>query len=214
VDGPVAVDEVATDQSNENYKGAPPDPALTLSRAWVEAHARTLALCVRQQQLETEIVRSVGFPSANIALPDGEVSDGCSLGETDALGDAMSVVEIGRAEASDVLADHWARWRAKDAELGYSAAKEAEQQAAEKEQAVLDRLARTPASSIAGVIAKLAVVLRDVEDNRDASDFPMPQLRSVLEDLTWVAQHTGQDGLQPLPSSDAGAANGPFNTRG
>lgn len=210
----MVVHKLTSPQSGKSSEDSTPDPALALSRAWLEAHARTLALCLKQQQLETEIVLSVGFPSDDIASPDGEESDGSSPAKTHNPCGTMPAKKIGQADASEVLSDPWARWRAKDAELGYSAAKEAEQQAAEQEQLLLDQLAKTPAQSIAGVIAKLAVVLRDVEDNRDVSDFPMPQLRSVLDDLTRVAQHTTQDGLQPVPSSDAGAANGQFNTGG
>jgi hypothetical protein len=208
----VVVDKLTSHQSGKSSEDSTPDPALALSRAWLEAHSRTLALCLKQQQLETEIVLSVGFPSDDIASADE--SDEGVLGKTDDPCGAPPVTAISRTEESDVLSDQRAQWQAKDAELGYSAAKEAEQQAAEKEQAVLDRLARTPASSIAGVIAKLAVVLRDLEDNRDASDLPMPQLRSVLADLTRVTQHTGSDGPQLLLPSDAEASNGRCNTHG
>lgn len=188
--------ERTSDRVGKNGRGAAPDPVLVLSQAWVEAHARTLALCFRQQQLEAELANSVGFPSANIIMPDGgdrEMSS--SEGLQDVLG-PMVIEEIGRVEAAEALADHWAQWRAKDAELGYSATKEAEQQAADKEQLLLVKLANTPACTIAGVIAKLAVFLRDVEDNRDASDISLPHIRSVLEDLTRVTRHNAPDGSE------------------
>ncbi|GLS28310.1 hypothetical protein GCM10007937_00170 [Mesorhizobium albiziae] len=188
---------------DKNGEGAAPDPALLLSQAWVEAHVRTLALCLKQQQLETQLAISVGFPAADVALPDGSQRKASSLEDLEeALGRATSV-EIARAEEAEALASHWARWRAKDAELGYSAAKEAEQQAADKEQLLLDKLAITPARTIAGVIAKLAVVLREGEDNRDPSDFPLPHIRSVLEDLARVTGHSTPGESKPLSAARA-----------
>lgn len=198
--------EQTSDRVGRNGEGMAPDPALVLSQAWVEAHDRTLALCLRQQQLEAQLATSVGFPSTSIVLPDGGEREVSSLEDLEHVLGPSTVEESSRVEAAEALADHWSRWRAKDAKLGYSATKEAEQQAAEKEQLLLDELAITPARTIAGVIAKLAVVLRDVEDNRDASDFPLPHIRSVLEDLTRVTRHNAPDRSQP--SSTAGVSSG------
>jgi hypothetical protein len=197
--------EVTSDPVDKHGKGAATDPALLLSQAWIEAHARTLTLCRRQQQLESELAISIGFPAAKIILPDGSEREVSSLEDLQEVSDTTTDKQTSRIEA-EALADHWSRWQAKDAELGYSATKEAEQQAAEKEQILLDELARTPARTIAGVIAKLAVILREVEDNHDASDFPLPHIRSALEDLTRVTRHSEPDG--PKPSSNAGASSG------
>jgi hypothetical protein len=76
-----------------------------------------------------------------------------------------------------------ARWRQMDRELGYSRAKDSEERAAKAAEQLLYKLARTPAGSIAGVIAKLDVVLRAARTHDQSSDFPWVQLRSVLADL-------------------------------
>ncbi|GLS32515.1 hypothetical protein SAMN04488498_12226 [Mesorhizobium albiziae] len=193
--------EQTSGRMQKNGKGTVADPALVLSQAWVEAHAQTLVLCLRQQQFEAELALSVGFPSANIVLPDSSERDVSSLEDLEDVSAPTTIDEISRTEAAKASAEHWARWRAKDADLGYSATKEAEQQAADKEQLLLDELARTPASTMAGAIAKLSVVLREIEDNHDASDFPLPHIRSVLEDLTRVTHHNAPEGFRP--SSDA-----------
>ena len=197
--------EVTSDPVDKDGKGTAPDPALLLSQAWIEAHSRTLTLCRRQQQLECELANSIGFPLANILLPDGSEREVSSLEDLQDVFETTTDKQTSRVEV-EALTDHWSRWQAKDAELGYSAAKEAEQQAAEKEQILLDELARTPARTTAGVIAKLAVILREVEDNHDASDFPLPHIRSVLQDLTRVTRHSEPDGSKP--SSNAGASSG------
>jgi hypothetical protein len=76
-----------------------------------------------------------------------------------------------------------ARWRHMDRELGYSRAKNAEERAAQVAEQLLEKLARTPAQSIGGVIAKLDVVLREGRTHDPSSGFPWAQLRSVLADL-------------------------------
>ncbi len=65
----------------------------------------------------------------------------------------------------------------------YAEAKAAEALAAARERELLERLARTPASSLAGVAAKLSVIVTEAQDNTDLTDFPVSHVRSALEDL-------------------------------
>lgn len=65
----------------------------------------------------------------------------------------------------------------------YLDALKAEQDDAEKAEALLAEIAATPAQSLAGVVAKLAVVVREADDNSDLYEFPLPQIRSALADL-------------------------------
>lgn len=67
--------------------------------------------------------------------------------------------------------------------LAYSRMKDAEARAAEQAELLLEELARTPARSIDGIIAKLEVVLIESETVDARSDFPWPQLRSLLADM-------------------------------
>lgn len=76
-----------------------------------------------------------------------------------------------------------ARWEAADARLGYSAAKREEERAAAQEQARAEALWAAPATSLAGVAAKLDALLRQGEWCEDCPEFPWPQLRSAFEDL-------------------------------
>lgn len=75
------------------------------------------------------------------------------------------------------------RWQQADLELGYSKAKAAEERTAQAAERLLEEIARTPAQSIDGVIAKLEVVLLGSEIGDAPSSFPWPHLRSVLADL-------------------------------
>ncbi|KRE11478.1 hypothetical protein ASE66_23265 [Bosea sp. Root483D1] len=65
----------------------------------------------------------------------------------------------------------------------YAEAKAAEALASACEQELLERLARTPAISLAGIAAKLSVIAIEAEDNTDLADFPVSHVRSALEDL-------------------------------
>ncbi|MDH6234847.1 hypothetical protein M2281_005468 [Mesorhizobium soli] len=85
-----------------------------------------------------------------------------------------------------------ARWESGD--LRYSKTKDAEERAAEAAELLLDELARTPARSVDGLIAKLEVVLLESEVGDTPSGFPWPQLRSVLADLKTL---TNRDRCSP-----------------
>jgi hypothetical protein len=89
----------------------------------------------------------------------------------------------------------------------YSKAKAAETLAAAHEQELLERLARTPANSLAGIAAKLSVIAIEVEDNTDLTDFPVPHVRSALEDLRRFMGRTSRDSC-PATERDRGDVGG------
>ncbi|MCV9937315.1 hypothetical protein OIU35_13215 [Boseaceae bacterium BT-24-1] len=65
----------------------------------------------------------------------------------------------------------------------YAEAKAAEALTSGREQELLERLARTPALSLAGIAAKLSVIVTEAEDNTDLADFPVAHVQSALADL-------------------------------
>lgn len=83
----------------------------------------------------------------------------------------------------------------------YAEAKAAEALAGAREQELLERLARTPANSLAGIAAKLSVIAIEAEDNTDLTDFPVSHVRSALEDLRRLIGRTIVDSC-PAPESD------------
>ncbi|TPI26632.1 hypothetical protein FJW08_27025 [Mesorhizobium sp. B3-2-1] len=74
------------------------------------------------------------------------------------------------------------------ADRSYLDARSTEEGDAEKAEALLTEVAATPAESLAGVIAKLAVVVREASDNTDIFEFPLPHIRSALADLRRLTQ--------------------------
>ncbi|MEI5668357.1 hypothetical protein WBO78_24555 [Bosea sp. CCNWLW174] len=122
-----------------------PDPALSVSQAWIEAHADTAEQCLKQQRLETEL-----------------------------LGSSSESVDAKLASRAEGRAG---------VRRAYAGAKAAESLAVAREQELLERLARTPALSLAGIAAKLSVIAIEAEDNTDLADFPVSHVRSALADL-------------------------------
>ena len=86
----------------------------------------------------------------------------------------------------------------------YAQAKAAEARASAHEQELLARLARTPAHSLAGVVAKLSVIVTEAQDNTDLTDFPVPHVRSALEDLRRLMERASVDSYLDGDHEDAG----------
>ncbi|MCT7374724.1 hypothetical protein [Chelativorans salis] len=185
------------------------DPALLLWHQWKDAFRSTAALCRKQQRLETKLIGCVGFPQAEVYLPDEDVTVTVSWLEDieELFGDDPAVADI-RVNAEADLAAHQARWNEADAQIGYSSAKRAEQEASDREQDVFDTLTHTPATSLAGVAGKLDAILREGESWEDCSDFPWPQVRSVLVDVVRIGQM-----LRPNAFMPGSERKGPYQRR-
>ena len=87
------------------------DPTLSLWREWNAAYLHTAALCRKQQRLETKLVGRVGFPQAQVHLPDEDVTVSWLGDIEELLGDDPALADI-RSQAEADLAAHQARWAA------------------------------------------------------------------------------------------------------
>mgnify|MGYP003388715804 CR=1 FL=1 len=90
----------------------------------------------------------------------------------------------------------------------FAEAKAAEALASAREQELLECLARTPANSLAGVVAKLSVIVTEAEDNTDLTDFPVAHVRSALADLLRLMDQAIVDPC-PLPNDGRQDVSGP-----
>ncbi|PWJ84380.1 hypothetical protein C8D77_13314 [Mesorhizobium loti] len=93
-----------------------------------------------------------------------------------------------RAKAEADLAAHQARWDAADRAVGYSAALRSERDAADRAEALLQVLCETPATTLAGVAAKLDAVVKEGQPSENDAEFPWPQIRSAIEDIARISQ--------------------------
>ena len=150
---------------------APIDPCVVLLQEWEQAHHMAVVLCRLQQRLEIRIRN---------ALRASEPSGGPENDQQSALQPA----------------DQQTRWNELDQKVGYSRARAAEAQAVEAEEEIFDAVAATPAQSLAGVIAKLTIIVGGGENMGDTSAFPWPQIQSALADL----QALGDRGAEARPA--------------
>jgi hypothetical protein len=185
------------------------DPALVLWRDWQAAYLDTAALCRRQQHLETQLVEAIGFPCAEVYLPDEDATVAVSWHADieELFGDDPAFAEL-REQAEADLAAHQARWDTEDKRIGYSAAKRAELAAADHEQQLVEVLMATPATTLAGVAGKLDAVLREGESVEECTEFPWPQIRSALLDLVGIGRARLPGAFMP-----GGDRRGPYPRR-
>lgn len=164
------------------------DPAVAVWRKWKAAHEETERLCRQQQRLERNLAETVGFPCATVRLRDGRR---VTLHSLKALHEVLDLDPEGtatRAKAEADFAAHQMRWEKADKEIGYSATLRAERDAADRAEHFFDALSKTPAASLAGVVAKLDAALREGRFSGDDAEFPWPQVRSALDDVIRIGQ--------------------------
>ncbi|MCO6178427.1 hypothetical protein [Ciceribacter sp. RN22] len=172
------------------------DPVLTLWHEWQDARRLTERLCRQQQGLERQLAETIGFPFALIQLSDGEP---VAVYSREAIADVLRLAPeeaAACAKAEAEFASRETQWDGADWEIGYSATVRAERDAADRASDLLDAMAATPATSLAGIAAKLDAVLREGKILDDGSEFPWPQIRSALGDLARIGRR-GASGVAP-----------------
>lgn len=175
--------EPATAQTAVTIAG-PQDPALSLWTEWHATYQRACDLGRKQQRLESELVTTVGFPSVKLRIPGQHKP---VVVETEAEIDrwlrSSPDTAMARVKARTRLAARREVWDDADERIGYSRTREAERDAQDEYDQLAETLWESPASSSAGVAAKLYAVLVIGEYREDCEEFPWPQIRSALADL-------------------------------
>ncbi len=164
------------------------DPAVAVWRRWQPAWEETERLCNEQQRLEKVLIETVGFPCTTVKLSDGESVTVHSLGALQELLGVRPANTVDRAQAEAEIVAHQARWDAADRAIGYSTGLLAECEAGEKARELLEAFSQVPATSLAGVAAKLDAVLREGEYSLHDSEPPWPQIRSALDDIARIRE--------------------------
>jgi len=136
-------------------------------------------------------MRTVGVPHVRIPAPDQPAGIWTqSHAEID-----QALTEPGAAETRAALhadlAARQQRWNAEAAVLGFDALKQQEFEAWHEEDRVSHALFAARATSLAGVEAKLALIVELCTTGSDDPEFPWPQLRSTLADLRRLRRRIG-----------------------
>jgi len=161
------------------------DPAVTVWREWRPRSNRGQP--VEAPHLERKLAETIGFPSATILSNDESVT----LHSLEEIRGSLGVDPIDAAVRAKAEADftaHKAHWDAAGREIGYSAAMLAEQEAANRAEVLLEELSETPATTLAGVAAKLDAMLKEGQSSEGDAEFPWPQIRSVLKDIDRISR--------------------------
>ncbi|MBP2540992.1 hypothetical protein J2768_003436 [Agrobacterium tumefaciens] len=161
------------------------DQVMDLWREWLSVHNETQRLCKLQQGIESRMVATVGFPQVKITLPGRAVTVFASSREEieQIYGDA-SEHQVIKAQAIAALWERQGAWDHLDTAWGYSLAQKAEIRSDRLEMKLAKALWAQPAISIAGVIAKLHSILVTGEQQGMPDEFPWPELRIVLDNLS------------------------------
>ena len=171
------------------------DPAISAWREWQSAHRKTLAMCRKQQCLETKLQRIIGIPHVCVRV-DG-MREPVRITSLPALDEVIETYPAAAAlgdELMSKLSAHQKRWEEADRLLGYSAALEEEEAAAVYEQHLAENLWSTPSSSLAGIAAKLEALIATGQSREDCEELPWPQLRSALKDLRHLSKNSSASG--------------------
>ena len=172
------------------------DAAVLAWKAWRAAHRRTLALCRKQQRLESELARRIGFPQA--VLAGAELSSPVrinSLQQFDELAAGLPSLCSQRDEAAAALRAHQRRWDDADSAIGYSATREQEAAASADEEHLIARLFAADAVSLRGISVKLDVLIAVGADGAEGRHFPWPELRRIRRDVARLMQLQRPDAI-------------------
>jgi hypothetical protein len=172
------------------------DATVLAWKTWRAAHRRTLALCRKQQRLESKLARTIGFPQAVLTaaeLPSPmRVS---SLRQFDELAADVPSLRTRRAEVAEALRAHQQRWDDADRAIGYSIARQEEAAASAEEEQLNAKLFAADATSLRGLSAKLDVLIAIGADGAEGRHFPWPELRRIRRDVAHLMQLQRHDAV-------------------
>ncbi len=164
------------------------DAAVLAWKAWRAAHRRTLALCRKQQRLESELARTIGFPQ--VVLVAAELPSPVRIGslrQFDELASELPLLFSRRAEVVAELRAHQQRWDHADDAIGYSATRQNEATALHEEHHLVERLLAANATSLRGISVKLDVLIAVGADGAEGQHSPWPELRRILRNLVQLS---------------------------
>lgn len=145
-------------------------------------------------------MRRIGFPSVEIDLDDDGTTVTLSREEDieELLSDDPLLAGLCGKAKSELMARQ-VRWAEADALVGYSSARREELAAADRTQELIDELTVTPATTLAGVVGKLDMILREGQSSEDCEEFPWRELRLTLSDLVQIGQSLQPDSFMSDP---------------
>lgn len=169
-------------------RGANSDPVLDLFREWRALDTELDAWQDDWQKKECVLLRTVGMPRVLVPVPGkAEPVSACEPAEIDGLLEDVPGTEELRQRLHREFAAHRRRWEIAAAAIGLGPVEEHVNRAWDRWDTLTETIWQTPAGSVAGVAAKLAMVLSAGQSRSDDGEFPWPPLRSAFADLQRLA---------------------------
>jgi len=160
------------------------DPVLDLFQEWRALDAELDIWQDDWQKKEGVLLRTVGMPRVLVPIPGAaDPVSASEPAEIDELLEDLPGTEELRQRLHREFAAHRRRWEMAAAAIGLGPVEERVNLAWDRWEALTETVWQVPADSLAGVAAKLAMVLSMGQSRSDDGEFPWPPLRSVLADL-------------------------------
>ena len=172
-----------------------PDSILPLWQEWLRLHARATGLCHRWQDIETHLMREIGFPQVRIPSSDNPAGI-CAQSHAE-IDRALLAFPCSTEIAATLHADLSARragWDAEAAKLGFKELKQQEDEAWSEEAQASDAIFEARATSLVDIEIKIALIVELCSAGSDDPEFPLPQLRSTLADVKRLRRAFGTVG--------------------
>ncbi|UCI19297.1 hypothetical protein FJ970_30570 [Mesorhizobium sp. B2-1-8] len=201
--GRIATDPVATPVlKTDRTVSVGEDPAIALLREWRRTQHVSSLLCRLQQHLERRVINEAECPRPVLVGARG--ANGVKL----ELRHQPQSSRLSRGKgASNANAQLWRACReVADHKFAYAIACEAEVLAMTAALKLQDELSNTPARTLAGIVAKLEIIAKADHEIDDPTDFPWPQIVSILQDLKAIAGsvHVERPGRSTIRADVAG----------
>ena len=165
-------------------EGCSQDPVAQLWVEWKKLHQQAVMLCHKAQDLEAQLLRTVGTPIVAVQDVDGmDRAVAHSHEEIDAIFREAGFPAEAARELHQKLTALEDGWRAEGDRLGFDEAQRAEADAWAKEAEVASAIFSMAAQSLSGVQIKLALMIQMCAVGMVEPAFPLPQLQSVLNDV-------------------------------
>ena len=170
-------------------ESGPPDPLVLLWREWRKTLGAFRRQCRETQRLERLLMERIGFPRVEVPVQEADRSlvFVTEAQEIDRLLGTTPATSSLRARLTRDLAAAQARWDAEAEASGLTAASAREAATDRRIDEMLRAAATTPARSMMGTVAKLAIAAEWGLSEPETDGHPWTFLCSVLADLTAMA---------------------------
>jgi hypothetical protein len=156
----------------------------TLYQEWQSADAEAARWCRKWGELETVLVRSLGYPRVPISLPNSsDIMWATTHEDIDYHLKNSPDSDVLGPRLHEHLVSQKASWEMQADAIGMLEAERQETKAWDKREAIALRVFSLRADDLASIIIKLTLIQRMGETRKNDDEFPWPQIGAIISDL-------------------------------